>query len=94
MSESQSQSQSHFEDGLPAAKLMVAMETTAQRRSMDGSFNLPSFPHMAWVNPSALPNDGNYALAKSPTLKRGDFKNFGAEVLNNFLRKLAMLMGK
>ena len=32
------------------------METVAQRRaSMDDSFHLPNFPHMAWVDPSALP---------------------------------------
>merc|ERR1719370_1736293 len=32
------------------------METVAQRRaSMDDSFDLPNFPHMAWVDPSALP---------------------------------------
>ena len=53
---------------LPAANLMAVMETMAQRRdSMDDSIHLPNFPHMAWVNPSALPNDSNYALAKSPT---------------------------
>ena len=47
---------------------MAVMETMAQRRnSMDDSIHLPNFPHMAWVNPSALPNDSNYALAKSPT---------------------------
>ena len=32
------------------------MEAMAQHRgSMDDSFHLPNFPHMAWVNPSALP---------------------------------------
>ena len=32
------------------------MEAMAQRRgSMDDSFHLPNFPHMAWVDPSALP---------------------------------------
>ena len=32
------------------------METMAQRRgSMDDSFHLPNFPHMAWIDPSALP---------------------------------------
>ena len=32
------------------------MEAMAQRRgSMDDSFHLPNFPHMAWVDLSALP---------------------------------------
>ena len=59
---------------LPAANLMAVMETMAQRRgSMDDSFHLPNFPHMAWVDPSALPNDSNYALAKSPTQVHSNF---------------------
>ena len=66
---SESESVSHIlRSSLPAANLMAVMETMAQRRdSMDDSIHLPNFPHMAWVNPSALPNDSNYALAKSPT---------------------------
>ena len=41
---------------LPAADLTAEMETMAQRRaSMDDPFHLPNFPHMAWVDPSALP---------------------------------------
>ena len=42
-------------------------DVTQRHASIDDSFHLPNFPHMAWVNPSALPNDGNYALAKGPT---------------------------
>ena len=35
---------------LPAADLTADMETMAQRRvSLDDSFHLPNFPHMAWV---------------------------------------------
>ena len=56
------------EQSTGAANSMAVMGTMAQRHaSIDDSFHLPNFPHMAWVNPSALPNDGNYALAKSPT---------------------------
>ena len=41
---------------LLAADLTAEMETMAQRHvSMDDSFHLPNFPHMAWVDPSALP---------------------------------------
>ena len=35
---------------------MADMEAMAKLRgSMDDSFHLPDFPHMAWVNLSALP---------------------------------------
>ena len=41
------------------------MKTMAQRRvSMDDSFHLPNFPHMAWVDPSALP-----AIVSRPSLR-------------------------
>ena len=56
VSQSQSQSQRLPRSSLPAADLTAEMETMAQRRgSMDDSFHLPNFPHMAWVDPSALP---------------------------------------
>ena len=56
------------EQSTGAANSMAVMRTMAQRHaSIDDSFHLPNFPHMAWVNPSALPNDSNHALAKSPT---------------------------
>ena len=59
---------------LPAANLMALMETLALCCvSMDDSFHLPNFPHMALVNPLALPNDSNYALAKSPTQVHSNF---------------------
>ena len=55
-SESESQSQRLPRSSLPAADLTAEMETMAQRRgTMDDSFHLPNFPHMAWVGPSALP---------------------------------------
>ena len=50
------------------------METMAQRRDlMDDLFHLPNFPHMAWVNPSALPNDSSYTLTMSPTRMHFNF---------------------
>ena len=54
--ESQSQSQRLPRSSPPAADLTAERETMAQRRgSMDDSFHLPNFPHMARVGPSALP---------------------------------------
>ena len=35
--------------------------------------HLPNSPHKAWVDPSALPKDSNYALAKSPTRVHSTF---------------------
>ena len=54
---SQSQSQSHSDEQSAGSRPKSAeMETMAQHRaSMDDSFHLPNFPHMAWVDPSALP---------------------------------------
>ena len=64
-SQSQSQSQRLPRSSLPAADLTAEMETMAQRRSsMDDSFHLPNFPHMAWVDPSALP-----AIVIMPSLR-------------------------
>ena len=41
---------------LPAADLTAEMETMAQGQvSMDDSFHRHNFPHMVWVDPSALP---------------------------------------
>ena len=49
---------------------MAVMETMAQRRDLiDESFHLPNFPQIAWVNPSALPNDSYYALAKGVNIE-------------------------
>ena len=63
--QSQSQSQRLPRSSLPAADLTAEMETMAQRRgSMDDSFHLPNFPHMAWVDPSALP-----AIVIMPSLR-------------------------
>ena len=45
-----------LKSSLAAADLTAEMLTLAQRRaSMDDSFHLPNFPHMAWVGPLALP---------------------------------------
>ena len=64
-SQSQSQSQRLPRSSLPAADLTAEMETMAQRHvSMDDSFHLPNFPHMAWVDPSALP-----AIVIMPSLR-------------------------
>ena len=54
---------------LLVANLMGVIESMAQRRdSMDDSFQLVNFPLIAWVNPSALPNNNiNYAIGKTPT---------------------------
>ena len=52
----QGKSQRLLKSSLPAADLTAEMEAMAQRHvSMDDSFHLPNFPHMAYVDPSALP---------------------------------------
>ena len=51
-----------------AAKSMAVNGTMAQRHDMiDDSVQLSNLPHIAWVKPLALPNNNNYALAKSST---------------------------
>ena len=63
--QSQSQRQRLLRSSLPAADLTAEMETMAQRHvSMDDSIHLPNFPHMAWVDPSALP-----AIVVIPSLR-------------------------
>ena len=55
-SESESQNQRLPWSSVPTADITAEKETMAQRRgSINDSFHLPNFPHMAWVDPSALP---------------------------------------
>ena len=63
------QSQSYSEEqSAGAAKSMAVRGTMAQRHALiDDSVQLSNFRHIAWVKPLAWPNDGNYALAESPT---------------------------
>ena len=54
--ESKLESESVPSQELSTRSRYAKMETMAQHRgSMDGSFHQPNFPHMAWVDPSALP---------------------------------------
>ena len=52
-----------------------AESTVADYSPSRDSMNDPStqFPHKAWVDPSALPNDSNHALAMSPTRVLSNF---------------------